>query len=687
MLNIYQSTDPDALFDAFAAQLDASRQSVFERATVIVPSMTVRDYLDNRLADRDGISTLLDAQFFGQFAWALVEKITADPVYPGLPPLGRAAMQWRMFSDFSARLPLNDPSDDAVDVFLAGLIRPLDDEDAILTLLWQTAGEFARIFSRYLHMRPDWLSQWSHGQGGTLDALFSPAEREGQQDWPAWMRAHYERLVAVQQTLWQQNFAAAYLARETRLAAFWDALAAGRTAAVPHTLFVYALESPEADMLAFLERLAPYCNIHVYHHAVSEGYFGDMVDDRWLKRLQTDAPAQHYDPVHPLLSRYGKEQRDIFRLWIAADEHEQRHLVTLPASHPPPATLLSTLQSEIRELTPGLLADFTPEENDDSLRIHACHGLMRQLEALRGELARWFAQDPTRQPADVLIVLPDLDTAQNLLHTVFPASGDYDGHILPARITGLTPPAAQQLWHTLENLYTLPATRFEADRVLHWLRDEHTAAMLGASPAAMNDLCDALLAAGYRRGLDEHSHDTPDHDPRFTLAYALDRLLASHWLGNIPLHQQTVPAPGGDSQTLDALCALVLHWQHTRDDHRQTRPVRHWLAHLRQQLDQRLAHARHTPAWRSIEQTLADLDAQLENLETHTPLPPVSLAFVLRDIGARLSAEHTGSEPSGVMTIGKIAAMRTLPYKLIAFIGANIADFPANPPDDRYDLS
>lgn len=687
MLTIYQSTDADVLFEAFARELSRSRQSVFERATVIVPSMTVRDYLDNRLAERDGISTLLDAQFFGMFAWTLVEKVTADPVYPGMPPLSRAAMQWRMFAGFSARLPLDNTSPDRIDRFLASLTRNLGDPDAILALLWQTAGEFARIFARYLHMRPDWLALWSQGQGGNLESLFSATERQSQRDWPEWMHEHYQTLAAVQQSAWQQNFAAAFFARETRLATFWDALARGQTAALPHTLFVYGLETPEADMLAFLERLAPYCSIHVYHHAVSDGYFGDMVDDRWLKRLQLDQPEQHYDPVHPLLSRYGKEHRDIFRLWIAGEEHEQRRLVTLPAIHQPPTTLLATLQAEIRDLNPGLLASFTPQTNDDSLRIHACHGLMRQLEALRGELARWFADDPSRQPADVLIVLPELENAQNLLRTVFPPNGDYDGHTLPARLTGITPPAAQHLWQTLAGLYTLPATRFEAERILNWLRDENTTAMLGIAPATMNNFCEALLAAGYRRGLDEAHDDNADRDPRFTFTYALDRLLAGLWLGDIPLHQNTVPQPGIDAATLEAICGLVLHWQQARREQKQTRPVRDWLASLHEKLVSRFAHIAHSPAYRTIEQTLRDLDSQLASLETHTKLPPVTLAFVLQDIGTRLSAEHTSSEPSGVMTIGKISAMRTLPCKLVAFVGANITDFPANPPDDRYDLA
>ena len=92
-------------------------------------------------------------------------------------------------------------------------------------------------------------------------------------------------------------------------------------------------------------------------------------------------------------------------------------------------------------------------------------------------------------------------------------------------------------------------------------------------------------------------------------------------------------------------------------------------------------------ASRTLELSLHELDGQIAALDAHTPVPPVSLAFLIADIGHKLQHEQSSSEPSGVMTIGRINAMRTLPYKLIAFVGANMADFPANPPDDRYDLT
>ena len=298
---------------------------------------------------------------------------------------------------------------------------------------------------------------------------------------------------------------------------------------------------------------------------------------------------------------------------------------------------------------------------------------------------RWFQADPSREPADVLIVLPDPESAQNLIHTVFPPTGDYDGHHLPARLTGITPPAAANRWQALTGLYTLPDSRFEAERVLAWLRRDDVCAMLAIAPEDMQQLCDALLTAGYRRGLNSEHLGSDDDDPRFTFCYALDRLITGLWMPDAEQYQHTIPLPQDDSAGLNALCQLALDWQRLWQERQRTRPVREWIQLLQSELASRFPVPDN--ASRTIELALRELDSQLATLDAHSPAPSVSLAFVLADIGSKLASEHTSSEPSGVMTIGRINAMRTLPYKLIAFVNANIADFPANPPDDRYDLT
>lgn len=701
MLYINQSTDADTLFHAFQREYRHHIQDVFSEHTVIVPSMTIRDWLENRIADTQGISALFKAQFWGMFAWQLVERITGDVDYEGHAPLSTAAMQWRMFAWFSTRLEHID--DTPTDTLIKRLISDIShDNDAIQQRLWLLSGQLARIFTRYLAMRPEWLRSWANEQNTELTDLL--ADSINPEEWPDWQRDHYQHIVAAQQHIWHTLFADVFLAREARLNQFWQRLADGDIPpnTLPNPLFVYGFESVSVDTIDFLAKLGEFTDIYVYHHTVSDGYFSDMVDDKWLRKLTilNSNDTDHYDSVHPLLSRFGKQQRSLFRLMQPyRDNPDYPHIqfTDLPASGSAPTTLLATLQQEIHNLDPELLATTPLTSDDDSLRVHACHGLMRQLEVLRADIVRWLNDDRSRQLADILIVLPDLSSQQAIVNAVFPPAGDYDGYYLPARLTGVTPPAAQNLWTALAGSFNLIDERFDAESVLTWLHSDDVCAMLDIAPEAMTRITHALIDAGYRRGFD-HDHiratlDPHDHDDRFTFCYALDRLTTGLIMPDAPLYAERIVPQSGismqDLPAIEALCHLANRWREQWRSRRQRLPVNDWLRHIKQHLEQDFAYAANSAAYHTITLSLRELEGQLSALANYdhadTP-PPVPLRFVLDDIATRLSSERVSSEPSGVMTIGSIGAMRALPYKLIAFANANISDFPANPPDDRYDL-
>ncbi|MBV7433474.1 exodeoxyribonuclease V subunit gamma [Cardiobacteriaceae bacterium TAE3-ERU3] len=701
MLYINQSTDADTLFHAFQHEYRRHIHDVFSEHTVIVPSMTIRDWLENRIADTQGISALFKAQFWGMFSWQLVERVTGDVDYEGHAPLSTAAMQWRMFAWFSTRIEHN--GDTPADTLIERLTGDIShDSDAVQQRLWLLAGQLARIFTRYLAMRPEWLRSWANGQSTELTDLL--ADSIHPDTWPDWQLDHYQHIAAAQQHIWHTLFADVFLAREARLEQFWQCLTDGNIPpnTLPNPLFVYGFESVNADTIDFLAKLGKFTNIYVYHHTVSDGYFSDMVDDKWLRKLTilSSDDTDHYDSIHPLLSRFGKQQRSLFRLMQPyRDNPDYPHIqfIDLPAADSTPTTLLTTLQHEIHNLDPELLATTPLASGDDSLRVHACHGLMRQLEALRADIVRWLNADDTRQLADILIVLPDLSSQQAVVNAVFPPAGDYDGYYLPARLTGVTPPAAQNLWAALAGSFNLIEDRFDAESVLSWLHSDDVCAMLNIAPEAMTRITSALIDAGYRRGFD-HDHiratlDPNDHDDRFTFCYALDRLAAGLMMPSAPLYaERIVPQPGitmQDLPAIEALCHLANCWREQWRSRHQRMPVSKWLEHINQRLEQDFTFAANSAAYQTINLSLRELEGQLNALTNydHADTPPtVPLRFVLDDIAARLGSERVSSEPSGVMTIGSIGAMRALPYKLIAFANANISDFPANPPDDRYDL-
>ncbi|UJF25145.1 exodeoxyribonuclease V subunit gamma [Suttonella sp. R2A3] len=696
MITFTRATDLNHLVNAFITRLNQSTKDPFTRHSVIVPSMSVRDWLLDRVAQRNGIASMIDAQFWGMFFHPLVERAQGERFVQEYAPLSNTAMQWRLFAELSAADHLF-AEDSTTRKLLTQLSADAENDEQRADRLWQLAVHFAQVFTRYLTMRPDWLDQWQKGEVALSDLVSL--------DEPLlpWQQTHYELVARAQYELWMRCFAEAYATRQARHETFWQQLAsdAEAVARLPKHVMVFGFERVSKELIETLVRLGQYITVDVFYHTPSLGYFGDMVDDHYLqKQLLYGAidDSQHRSSIHPLFSRWGKQQRDLFRLLEPLQNGSQAHTCFIDLDDPPPQeSLLGVLQQEIRNLTPGLLADI--DQDDHSLRINGCHGLMRQLEALRGDIVEWLHEDDSRTLSDILVVLPDVEDAYGVISAVFPLNGRYDGYYLPAQITGVTPPDAARLWDAVVGWFDLIHGRFDAESVLGWLLNDEVCAMLDVSPEAMGRMTDALVEAGFRRGFNEaqlaQTLDEQDDDYRFSFCYALDRLVTGLLMPDAPLYQQTiVPQPSimmPDRQAINALCRLVNHWQAQQQRSAEKAPLLDWLDDIEYCLHEQFAFAAHTSAMQTITQAIHDLRQHILALEDaqdgkEATVPDVALRFVLDDLAQQLSNERSRSEPSGVITIGSLTALRSLPYKLIALVDVDITRFPSNPPEDRYDL-
>lgn len=719
MLHIYQSTDLDLLTEHLLDELTAARRGVFDAMTVIVPSMALGDYLDQSIARRDGISARMNYRFWGMFEWSLIEKINGREQIYDQAPLSGVAMHWTLFSFLYRRCgaifadpdhPLHSP--------VRGLVDTATPAPAHVQRLWFYAGEMSKLFVGYLALRPDWLALWRSEDHAARNASRS-RRKDGDASGfgpvtladflrgnalvqlPRWLRRHYEEAFAAQRFLWRTLFAEAFSAREALVARFTERLRAEPKVRehLPPDVFLFTIFSLSEAMLDFLQTLGRYTEVRLYHHGISDAYLPDIVDSRWLRRMLLADPGkrdQHYVSGHPLVSRFGKQQRAVARLLEAHELLEQ--VETLPAREPVKTTLLARLQADMRALAETATLDQAPlDGGDDSLRIHGCHGFSGQLEVLRGELVRWLNADATRRLEDILIVVPEVASCQDMIRAVFPAHGAYDGYRLPARLTGVSGTEAETLWQAVSGLYTLLDSDFDAQTVTDWLSLEAVCAAYGISCEAMQRICRLLVEAGFHRGFDtEHLRTrigVADGDDRFTFTYALDRLVAGFVLPDAPIYAESVvpqrSVQMADREALEALCALYRELLDIRVELTAGKNAAYWLRAVQNRLGERLADYSNGTAYQLIMQTLRDLDF---SLRAHLALAPAEeslhlpLAFVLRYVGERLAEHRVGSEPSGVITIGRIGAMRGIPYKLIAFAGADEEAFPGKGKEWRHNL-
>lgn len=724
MYRLIESTDYPALLARYLQDYDHySRADPLGDTPLIVPTLPVGNILIQTLASQRGIAAGITLRLWHNYEWMLVERITGKSRSSSQAPLGNTAIRWELFSYLyqHGNTILADPGHPQ-HALLRGLYPDTDKITHDHTRrLWVYSGQLANLYSTYLNQRPEWLSAWQNADPPPLDALL---KNDSLQQLPPQIADHYRALYQQQSRLWHDRFAAIHAERERRRETFWQTLKTRESARrlLPPYIPVFAPTHLHAAEHDFMRRLGNYTDLTHYHLAASDGYIDDIVDSRWLRELKARAAGkpsgEHREHGHELLSRYGKQQRDLSRLLHADSDPE-----SLPTTPAPPHNLLTALQAEIRELKEDHVATYfaatTPPlqsgggtgrgcENcaatnpdnqtpqDHSLRIHGCHSLQRQCETLRSDIVAWLNADPSRRLSDIYIHLPDPAAAQTTLRATFPPGGDYDGNRLPARLIGVTENPAENLWRSLAGRYTLINGRFDAPTVLDWLHNEDTCHSLGINSEHMQRITAALVAAGYRRGYDgahlQPTLHTEDHDHRYTYTYALNRLIAGVLTPDADHYREAVPQHGltlADLPALEALATLAENMHTLRALQAENTPAQNWLQHLRATLHDAYTHAHNSPAWQTLDQALDDLQNQLA---AHQALAPqnaqhyLPLEFILENIENQLAAQQNSSEPSGVITIGSLKNLRNLPGKLHIFLNADHDRYPARQNDERYNL-
>ena len=703
MYHLIESADYPTLLARYLQDYDHySRADPLGDLPLIVPTLPVGNILIQTLASTRGVAAGITLRFWHNYEWMLIERIIGQNQRGSQAPLGKTAIRWELFSYLYQHgdTILADPAHPQ-HALLRGLY-PAPDNDTIThdhtRRLWVYSGQLADLYTAYLNQRPDWITAWQSADPPPLDNLLKGAALK---TLPSTLAEHYRASYRQQSRLWHDRFAAIHAERERRRAAFWHTLETRDSAhrLLPPYIPVFAPTHMRAAEHEFMRRLGKYTDLSHYHLAASNSYLDDIVDSRWLRELKRRSPsyasAKHYDHGHTLVSRYGKEQRDLASLL-----HKNSDPETLHPDPVPPHNLLSALQTEIRELREEHVAAYLAENigttHDDSLRIHGCHSLQRQCETLRSDIVAWLNADPARRLSDIYIHLPDPAAEQTILRATFPPDGDYDGNRLPARLIGVTENPAETLWRSLAGRYTLINGRFDAPTVLDWLHNEDTCRSLGISAEHMQRITAALIAAGYRRGFDgAHLQPTlhdEDHDHRYTYTYALNRLIAGVLTPDAEHYLEAVPQNGltlADLPALEALATLAEHLHEQRALQAQNTPAQTWLENLRATLRDAYTHAHNSPAWQTLDQALDDLQNQLA---AHQALAPqneqhyLPLAFILENIETQLAAQQTSSEPSGVITIGSLKNLRNLPGKLLVFLNADRDRYPARQNDERYNL-
>lgn len=650
MLHLHLSNRPEALATALAERLRAEPLPLFEVEPVVVPSTASARWLGFRLADALGASAQVAMPFAAAFVWQLFGRVLPDVAARN--PFDRPALQWRLLRQVagSEAVPLRR--------YLAG-----DDGSRAQEL----AVRLAALFDRYLVERPDWLLAWGAGRRVGL----GPDE--------AWQAGLWQALLAELADVPAEH------PRERFLAALARSPQARQR--LPRRISLFAVEAMPALYWEVFAGLAEWIDVHVFVLSPCREYWGDLERVRTRLRLELEQPdaAALIDSGHPLLASLGRaRQPAVVRLADTLGERGGNESAYFVA---PSASLLGRLQRDLLDLTESRGCPV-----DASLQVHACHGALREAEVLHDRLLDLFERLPGLQPADLLILTPDIETYGPLVEAVLQ-------HAAPSRRIPCTladrPLGQAPLWRALRRLCAVAAGELDAESTLGLLDEPAVRRAFDIAADDLPLLRDWVAAAGIRwaeDGTARARRGLPADDAHSWRA-GLRRLLLGVALPDTEtrLYGDLLPLPHVEGTRAELLGRLVDFAEAVFDVSRKVgagRTAGDWCEWLLATLARCCAPDESDPAEASAAQQLRSALAELAGLARGagctTPLP---LSAILREIDAAL-AERAPPQAflSGAATIAALQPGRPVPARVICLVGMNDGAWPQPVPQPGFDL-
>lgn len=640
MLHLVFGNRLDTLAEQFIARAVAGRTHALQDVELVVPSLGIGRWLKYRMADCCGVAGGIASAYPAQAVWRLVEQRL--PQLQSASPVPGERLRWLIFQWLSEHA-------DGHPALARICAEPLN--------RWQLAQRLARSFGDYLVFRPQWLKAWLRGQQPA--ALRDAPHAAWQQQLAQWLAPHIGLSA-------DQHPFEAFFAQD-------DAA----TQAPP--LHLFALPSLAPLYVEFFARLAAQREVHWYALSPSREYWAQIVDAR---RAGGDEAAMG----HPLLAAWGKAQRDLhFSLSAQVGEAgvNDMQLFTEPAC----AQALGIIQRDMLNLQPG--TPFTAQQGDDSVRMHACHSLLRQVECLHDALLEGFRRHADWRPGDVLVLTPELEAAAPLVEAVF--SNAQGAARLPFRITGLAAGESAGLTQALLALLSPPQSplgRFEVSAVLALLRRPAIAAAFGFGRDELQQVQQWLAELGVHAGNGELAGG--EAWPRHTWPWGMARLLlgtvqpdaaAALSTGLLPYAQITA----GDTELIGKLVHFVAALEQWRDSLSQPASIDGWAERLEHLLKLFFAGVDDdTQDWlTAVRRALAQWRGAAADLPAAQALPAPLLRSLLADA---LRDAAPGAVPVGEVCFARLGELRGLPYKAVFLLGVEGESFPRDDAEPEYDL-
>lgn len=578
-----------------------------------------------------------------------------------------------------------------------------------------TVRHLADLYDRYAVHRPDMIQRWAAGLEDVEGAQSSDRSGDGNDDrWQAQLWRRLRQRIGVPSPAERLATAATRLAEEPHLLDF------------PPRLSLFGLTRLPASHLRILETIGRNRDVHVFLLHPS-GALWDAVEQ--AAERAGEPPSKRIDDTtvaiasNPLLRSWGRDSREMQLVLRSRGIVGGEHL-PVPEPKADNRSLLHRLQSDVRANREPARSTASTEEDarppldptDDSVRVHVCHGRLRQVEVMRDAILHALVDDPSLEPRDVLVMCPDIESFAPLVRAVFGSGSQPDAGReraepqeqepgppqLRVRLADRSIRQTNPVLAVAARLLQLAAGRVPASEVLDLAGREPVARRFGFDEDDLGQLERWVARSGIRWGLDE-AHRAPwrlDQVGDNTWQAGLDRLLLGVamaeenqrlFCGVLPLDDVTsgaVDLAGRFAEFVERIHAAVdrLRGPHTVED---------WVTTIAAATESISSASAHELWQRDQFQRVLDDVAETATTRAGEDRSVVAqssgvlldLAEVRSLLDDRLRGRPTRANfRTGDLTFCTLVPMRSVPHRVIGLLGLDGDSFPRHPAHDGDDL-
>ena len=676
-LHVHRAERADTLAEALGDLLTVPPADPFAVDVISVPTRGVERWLTQRLSHRlgardrhmDGICAAVRFPGPGALIAELAGNRADDPWAPD-------AAVWPLLS------VIDDAAGEPWCRLLAGHLGYHPADPHRQGRRYAVARRVTGLFAGYADHRPDMLADWTAGRD--TDGWGDPVPPD-----LAWQPELWRRL---RERIDAPDPVQALAAVVTRLTADPGSVD------LPDRLSLFGPTAMPAVQVRLVSALAEHREVHLWLPHPSPGLWNsvrDVLDGTTGPVRRRADPSAKVDG-HPLLASLGRDVRELQTVLagrIATDTHHPAGSATASVAR---LTLLHRLHRELAGDRPaGPPAPVDPA--DDSVRVHACHGPGRQVDVLRDVIVGLLADDPTLEPADILVMCPDIEAFAPLLQGAFGlAESVPDGHPahqLRVRLADRALRRTNPLLAALERLLDLAGGRITASEVLDFAAFAPVRHRFGFDDDEVSTLADWVADAGARWGLDAAHRGGYGLEgfEQNTWRAALDRILLGVCMADEPGNRLGTALPldeigSADIDLAGRLAELVARLGAAVDALAGRHTVARWCTVV---LDAVLSLTAVPPrmSWQ-----VAELRAELATIEHHaTAAGSSELQLDLADIRALLAGALAGRPTranfrTGTLTVCTMMPMRSVPHRVVCLLGLDDGVFPRAVREDGDDL-